>query len=135
MKLFRMIVIMIVSAVATVSSTTVIAGGKPVVLDPSYDHERFHTQPQDVIRRFRAFTVSFDSLDDNDNDGQGEALGIPEWVAYQIKRYNGNCIPTKPRPGWFAEPGLINQGVAPATLTLVHGGTIIQIGMSVDTWL
>lgn len=71
------------------------AGLKPIVLDPAYQHDKFVTQPQDIVKQFRAYTVSFDFLDDNDSDSEGDALRVPEWVAYEIKRYSGDCIPTE----------------------------------------
>ena len=52
---------------------------RTVVLDPTYDHDRWGTSPQDIVRQFRAYTVSFDS---KDND---VAMGVPEWVAHEIK--------------------------------------------------
>lgn len=60
-------------------------GYKPINLDPNYNHTKFTIEPSDMIYEFAAFTSSFDSMDDNDGDGKGEAWGIPEWVAYEIK--------------------------------------------------
>lgn len=89
------------------------ADPQPIVLDPSYDHDKYHTLPRDIIREFRAYTTSFDSDDDNDGDAVGDVLGIPEWVAYEIKRYDGDCIPTQPRPPWFSDVDLVDEGIAP----------------------
>ena len=75
---------------------------RPVVSDTTFAHDRFGTLPRDIIREFRAFTTSFDSFDHNDCDGEDDALGIPEWVAYEIRRFGGDCIPTEGRPTWFA---------------------------------
>lgn len=52
---------------------------KPIVLDLTYDHDKWITKPRDIIKDFRAYTTSFDSKDDD------VALGIPEWVAYEVK--------------------------------------------------
>ena len=96
-------------------TTPTVAAQKPVVLDSTYNHDRFDTEPKDILRQFQAFTTSFDSLDDDNNDGKEDAWRIPEWVAYQIKRYDDECIPTKKRPSWFADPELQKKGVAPSS--------------------
>jgi hypothetical protein len=59
---------------------------KPVVLNPEYKHDRFNTQPKDIARFFRAYTVFFDGADDNNNDGTADKWGIPEWVAYELHK-------------------------------------------------
>ena len=33
---------------------------KPIVLDPNYSHNKWETLPRDIIKEFRAYTVSFD---------------------------------------------------------------------------
>lgn len=86
---------------------------KPIVLNPSYNHDKYQTLPRDIIKEFRAYTISFDSNDDNDGDGIGDSLGIPEWVSYEIKRFDGDCIPTFPRPPWFSDDELVADDVAP----------------------
>lgn len=89
------------------------AGPKPETSDPAYRHDRFETRPRDLVREFRAFTVSFDSADDDDGDGQGEARGVPEWVACEVKRFEGECVPTGERPAWFTDEALALEGLAP----------------------
>lgn len=73
------------------------ASYKPIVLDKSYQHDKWGIQPTDIIKQFRAYTVSFDSNDDD------ISTGIPEWVAYQIKP--SKKLPAAPkRPSkWIAE--------------------------------
>lgn len=95
------------------------ADPKPVVLDSTYTHDRFVTQPGDIIREFQAFTSSFDSEDDDNHDGTPDRLGIPQWVAYQIKEYKGK-IPSRPRPEWFTDEGLYRQGLAPDDKTYAY---------------
>lgn len=82
-------------------------------LDSAYSHDRFNTLPKDVMREFAAFTVSFDSADDDDGDGRGDARGVAEWVAYEIKRYHGFCVPTGERPKWFSDEELVKKALAP----------------------
>lgn len=100
-QLTSILVVMLVSSTAT-------AAPKPIVLDSTYQHDRFNTQPTDIVRQFRAYTTSFDSGDD-----ETDAWGIPEWVAYEIKQFEGECIPTKKRPKWFSDNDLVDQGIAP----------------------
>lgn len=95
-----------------ISLTSVAA--EPIVLAPSYQHDRWVTKPRDVIKEFRAFTASMDSLDNDDNYGEGEAFGTPEWVAYQIKSYSKSCIPTKQRPEWRSAEEYVEEKIAPS---------------------
>lgn len=91
---------------------------KPIVLDDSYRHDRWDIQPKDLVRQFRAYTTSFDSNDDDNEDGEPDILGIPEWVAYELRRYDGELPkgPKRPSP-WITDKTLHAQGVAPADET------------------
>ena len=64
----------------------------------------------DLERKFRAYTVSFDSADDG--DGQADRWAIPHWVAYEIKEFLGTLPggPNRPSP-WLSEQGLVNQQI------------------------
>jgi endonuclease G, mitochondrial len=87
---------------------------KPNVLDPSYNHDRWGTSANCVLANFRAYTSCFDDLDDDNNDGAPDAWGVPEWVAYEIKRTNDQCIKTFERPSkWITDSGLFAQGIMP----------------------
>jgi len=85
---------------------------KPIVLDPAYHHDKYNTQPKDLIFSFRAYMVSFDSNDDNNDDGKGDSWGIPEWVSYEIKAVS-NLEEAPDRPGWFTDNLLYEMGIAP----------------------
>lgn len=76
--------------------------------------------PRDVLKEFRAFTSSMDSKDNDDSFGMSEADGTPEWVAYQIKKYKGECIPTKSRPSWSSEARFVIDGIAPKDESYVY---------------
>lgn len=91
--------------------------------DSKYQHDRFVTNPTDIVRQSEAYMVSFDSADDNDGDGRGDTWRIPEFVAYEIKKYDGKCIPTGERPKWFCEPELVTQGVAPTDSCYAYSST------------
>lgn len=87
----------------------------------TYRHDLYNTQPKDIIREFAAYTVSFDSQDDNDGDSKGDVWGVPEYVAYEIKKYPGTCIPTGPRPSqWLTNKELFAQGITPADASYAY---------------
>jgi endonuclease G, mitochondrial len=87
---------------------------KPIVLDPAYKHDKYETRPADLIREFQAFTVSFDSADDDSGDGIADVWAIPEWVAYEIKRYPGVLPKSPERPDWMTDKILFEAKIAPA---------------------
>lgn len=86
---------------------------KPIVLDPSYEHDKFVTQPQDIVLKFRAYTVSFDSADDDDGDELADVWAIPHWVAYEIKPMDNPPKKGPKRPEWMTIPELRKVGIAP----------------------
>lgn len=85
-----------------------------------YQHDHFNTQPKDIVRDFEAYTVSFDSNDDNNGESKSEAWGIPEYVAYEIKHYKGSCIPTGSRPKWMTDEDLFDQKIAPSDASYAY---------------
>lgn len=87
---------------------------RPNVLDPSYKHDRWGTSSTGILKDFRAYRSSFDHLDDDDGFGGPDALGVPEWVAYEVKRFAGQCIPTHRRPAtWITDDAVHNAGIMP----------------------
>ena len=87
---------------------------KPNILDPTYSHDRWGTSSNGIIADFTAYRSSFDNLDDDDDYGGSDAFGVPEWVAYEIKRFDGPCIPTHGRPNtWITDHALHDQGIMP----------------------
>jgi endonuclease G len=83
-------------------------------LEPTYEHDRWNTQPKDIVRQFRAFTTNFDGPDDDDGDGESDLWGMPEFVSYELRA--GPDLPefeNRPSP-WLTDPILFSQGVAPA---------------------
>ena len=80
--------------------------------DPTYDHDHWRTSYDCIIKDFRAYRSCFDDFDDDNNDGIEDAWGVPQWVAYQIKRTNESCINTsKIRPKWFTDPELFDKKI------------------------
>lgn len=100
---------------------------KPIVLHPNYDHDRFGTHvtgsagETNYVRRFRAYTTVFDGEDDDNGDGVEDRLGIPHFVAYEIKRYDGNLPkgPKRPSP-WMTDKELSQKGIAPRDATYTY---------------
>lgn len=93
-------------------AVSALAGPKPIVLDPAYDHDKWHTSKPDIVRKFNAYTVSFDGNDDDNGDNVRDNWRIPHWVAYEIKRFAGK-LPHSTRPSWFTDDDLFAQGIAP----------------------
>ena len=83
---------------------------RPNRIRPEYEHDRWVTKPTEIVRHFEAFVVSFDSKADD-----GAAWGIPDFVAYEIKRYPGTLAkaPEKRPSDWMSEPALVSQGISP----------------------
>jgi endonuclease G len=70
------------------------------------------TQPTDLVKKFRAFTLSFDSADDDDGDEIADVWAIPHWVAYEIKPSDNPPTKGPKRPKWMTIPDLRAAGIA-----------------------
>ena len=80
----------------------------PAATSDVRDHDRFVTQPIDALREFKAFTVSFDT------DADGEALGVPDWVAYELRRDPSPGGKSASRPSrWSTDVELHRRRLAP----------------------
>lgn len=89
----------------------VAAGPKPIILHPDYNHDKYGTEPVEIKREFRAYTLSFDGDDDDDRDGESDYLRIPQWVAYQMQACPD--LPSAPdRPDWFSDNELVEACIA-----------------------
>ena len=101
------------------------ANYKPIVLDPTYEHDKWNTEPDDHIREFRAFTASFDGKDDGNGDGDDrddkDKWGVPEWVAYEIRKAPSNlgAAPNRPSP-WIHDGTLFAEEVCPDDSSYKH---------------
>ncbi|WP_255947214.1 DNA/RNA non-specific endonuclease [Brucepastera parasyntrophica] len=84
----------------------------PNILDESYEHDKWGTLPHDILFYFAAYTVSFDSEDDDNGDGMPDLWGIPEWVSFEIKKTDKK-YPLAGRPKWMTDRELYNAGIAP----------------------
>lgn len=93
---------------------------KPITLRPDYRHDRFVTQPTEIVRQFEAFTSSFDSKADD-----GDAWGIPDFVAYEMKKSPKLAKgPKRPSP-WITDASLASQKVAPTDATYQHSALFL----------
>jgi endonuclease G, mitochondrial len=79
----------------------------------AYDHDRFGTQPADQLRTFAAFVSSFDGADDDTGDGIPDTLGIPQWVAYELRWHVGPIESGKRPRTWSTDAELAAAGLAP----------------------
>jgi hypothetical protein len=87
-----------------------------------YQHDNWGTQPRDLFFEYKAFVVSFDGPDDDDGDGKPDLWGIPEFVAYEIRRSDKKYKLAK-RPKWTTNEKLHELGIAPADETYAVSGT------------
>jgi len=66
-------ILRILIATSLLCAYNLYADYRPIVLDPSYEHDRWGTSPQDHIFKFAAYTTSFDGMDYNNRDTDGNA--------------------------------------------------------------
>ena len=95
-----------------------------------YDHDRFAPQQRDYIREFRAFTVSFDTEDDE------RARGVPEWVAYELRRKPPGLGSGPARPSrWKTDEVLHQRKVVPSDATYRGSGyDLAHLCMKSHAW-
>lgn len=111
------ITLILIAALAPVHATSF----KDEIIDPSYHHDKYGTEPKDIVRNFRAYTTSFDSADDDDNDGQPDVRGIPEWVSYEMREYTRTLRKGPERPStWITDPELFEAKVTPSDDTYAY---------------
>lgn len=95
---------------------------EPIELPIGYEHAKY-APTADILRHFAAFTLSFDSKDDDDGDGKEDLRRVPEWVAQHVKRLDANCVDTEDRPGtWMTDADLLRAGVAPNDASYAGSG-------------
>lgn len=97
---------------------------KPNPIDSSYYHNKFGITPTDILIEMTAFTCSFDSEDDNNGDGVGDRWGIPEWVAYEVKKERLSDYIDYKRPStWLTLDSLNELNIMPNDATYGVSGT------------
>lgn len=87
---------------------------KEIIYKSGYDHDKWITLPQDRLFKFRAYTTSFDGEDDDNGDGIADRWGVPEWVAFEIRKKTIHVKADRPSP-WLSEETLYapNKNIAP----------------------
>ena len=90
--------------------------------DTGYQHIKYAPAQFDIRRDFDAFVVSFDDKDDDDGDNKPDLLRVPEWVAQEIREFDGECVRTGERPSWTTDRGLYASGVAPNDASYAGSG-------------
>ena len=112
--------------ILTISTVLSALDYKPIELSNKHNHDKWNTEPDDIIKTFRAYTVSFDGKDDSDGDGdieENDKLGEPEWVAYQINRVNKPLGKGPNRPStWLTDKKLAKEGIAAKDDTYRNSG-------------
>lgn len=91
-----------------------------------YDNGKYAPEEYEHRRDFIAFTVSFDSIDDDDGDGVGEAWGIPAWVAYEAMSYDGEPEDYA-RSSWTNDNELVAAGIAPKDYSYHYRGATSKL--------
>lgn len=88
----------------------------------NYDHTRY-APATDIQKDFLAFTVSFDSHDDDNGDGRRDYRRVPEWVAQHVRRTDETCLDTPRRLRRFStDEVLYRLGIAPNNDSYRHSG-------------
>ena len=76
-----------------------------------YNHNKFGIKPVDILKKFKAFELSFDSKDNDNKDVYEEDVWvIAEWVAFEIRETG---IDKSKSAGWKTDNNLRRQGIAP----------------------
>jgi endonuclease G, mitochondrial len=110
----RKIAVFMAMVLAAQASAPSAQSFRPNILDPASSHDRWGTSSSGIVKEFRAYRSSFDNMDDDDDFGGPDALGVPEWVAHEIRRFDGECLNTHSRPGtWITDDELHDAGIMP----------------------
>ncbi|MDH4471689.1 MAG: DNA/RNA non-specific endonuclease [Fluviicola sp.] len=97
---------------------------RKIVLNNDYNHTKWGIgKTDDLIFNFAAYTTCFDTEDDDNGDGKPDFLGVPEWVAFEIKHFEGT-MPNYKRPSpWMTDDILYGKKMAPNDDTYAVSGT------------
>lgn len=100
------------AVLAMVAMVAVAVGQPPMEPTQGYQHNRFGTYPPDHVVEFQAYISSFDTSDDDNEDGIGDLWGVPEWVAYELRAGTPQGAKSKPR-SWRKVPDLPEDTPSP----------------------
>jgi len=112
---------LVLSVLLLITSQVHAAKYKDIEHHPDYEHDKFVTEPTDIVRNFRAYMTSFDSGDDDDGDGTADYWRVPEFVAYEVRQFDGvlGKGPKRPSP-WITEKDLYRQDIAPSDASYAY---------------
>lgn len=106
---------------------------KPILPHQEYKHDRWGTQvlgaagEKNYRREFRAYISVFDGEDDDNGDGIIDILGVPHFVAYELKKYDGDLPKGPKRPSsWMTDKKLWKLGIAPKDATYRHSKAFLS---------
>ena len=106
---------------------------KPIEPAEGYEHDRWGTivtggaGKTNYTRRFRAYVSVFDGEDDDDGDGTPDILGVPHFVAYEMRRYEGTLPKGPKRPSsWITDKELAKRGIAPKDASYKHSQAFLD---------
>ena len=118
--MFRSALLIVLLVLATTAASA--ADFKPIVPTEGYRHDRWQTIPADWTQTFAAYVTSFDTADDNNGDGTPDIWAVPEWVAYELRAFEGK-VPKYGRPStWITVDTLFSQQVALHDASYLHSG-------------
>ncbi|MFY0631266.1 MAG: DNA/RNA non-specific endonuclease [Flavobacteriaceae bacterium] len=96
---------------------------KKIVEQEGYNHNEWQTLPIDLKYEFAAYISSFDSDDPINNNKDSIALGIPEWVSFEIHKIEGEKLKCKRPTPWLTDKVLHEKGIVPSDDTYKVAGT------------
>lgn len=115
-------IILLLPFIAT-AQASLSAGYKAIEIDSSYEHLAWGIEPHDKLYHFAAFVCSFDTEDDNNGDGSLDRWGIPEWVAYEVKKKGSLEVEHYSRPKWMTVDSLHELNLIPEDASYHVKGT------------
>jgi endonuclease G, mitochondrial len=106
---------------AVLAMAAVAVAQPPIEPTLDYQHNRFGTYPPDHVVEFQAYVSSFDTSDDDNDDGIGDLWGVPEWVAYELRAGAPQGEKSKPR-SWRQVPDLPDDTPSPTDASYKNSG-------------
>jgi len=130
MNSVRFITLIILISITSVASA---AKFKAIEHAEGYEHDKYVTKvlgeagQSNIKREFRAYITEFDGDDDDNGDHINDFLGVPHYVAYQMKKYKGKLETGPKRPSsWITDNDLYKAGIAPKDGSYRHSRAFLK---------